>query len=287
MDKLTSLVSDAIETVTTVSENVQDVVEKTEEALGVGVPTANVTSIYFSSIDLKKAELVVEVLVTNPNSIAIPLTDISYLLDSNEKKIVSGSITDAGTIPANGSETIKVPVTVVYEDLMAISSDMKAGTVIPIRFKVEMIADVTGLGKITLPIEQTAEIPIPYTPEIDLEKITLDKFSFEETVMTIHLKLESKTDFDMIITAVDYQVSLAGNDIGGGGITVSTKTDESGISYIDLPMNFRPKDYGTALWDIIRGTGTGYAIEGNITLDTPFGSMKLPISKEGSTTLFK
>ena len=38
---------------------------------------------------------------------------------------------------------------------------------------------------------------------------------------------------------------------------------------------------------MIRGEGTGYSIKGNINVDTPFGSFKLPITKEGATTCIK
>ncbi|OAY71907.1 hypothetical protein ACMD2_22942 [Ananas comosus] len=38
---------------------------------------------------------------------------------------------------------------------------------------------------------------------------------------------------------------------------------------------------------MIRGRGTGYTIKGNVDVDTPFGRMKLPISKEGGTTRLK
>ena len=38
---------------------------------------------------------------------------------------------------------------------------------------------------------------------------------------------------------------------------------------------------------MIRGKGTGYSMKGNINVDTPFGSMKLPITKESGTTRIK
>jgi hypothetical protein len=56
---------------------------------------------------------------------------------------------------------------------------------------------------------------------------------------------------------------------------------------MQVPFSFRPKDFGSAVWDMIRGRGTGYTIKGKIDVDTPFGNMKLPISKEGGTTRLK
>jgi hypothetical protein len=67
----------------------------------------------------------------------------------------------------------------------------------------------------------------------------------------------------------------------------STKIDKYGNSCIDVPITFRPKDFGSALWDLIIGKGTGHPMKGHINVDTPFRAMKFPISKEGATTIHK
>ncbi|RZB67314.1 Late embryogenesis abundant protein Lea14-A isoform A [Glycine soja] len=270
-----------------VKDFIHDIGEKIEEAIGFGKPTADVTAIHIPSINLHKADLVVDVLIKNPNPVPIPLIDIDYLVDSDERKLVSGLIPDAGTIGAHGEQTVKIPVTLIYDDIKQTYADIKPGSIIPYRVKVSLIFDVPILGRLTLPLEKTGEIPIPYKPDIDLEKIHFERFSFEETIATLHLKLENKNDFDLGLNALDYEVWLGDVSIGGAELTKSAKIEKSGISYIDIPITFRPKDFGSALWDMIRGRGTGYTMKGHIDVDTPFGAMKLPISKEGGTTRLK
>lgn len=270
-----------------VKDFIHDIGEKIEEAIGFGKPTADVKAVHIPSINLEKAELVVDVLIKNPNPVPIPLIDIKYLIESDGRKLVSGLIPDAGTIHAHGEETVKIPVTLVYKDIKDTYDDIQPGSIIPYKIKVDLIVDVPVFGRLTLPLEKTGEIPIPYKPDVDLEKIHFERFSFEETVAVLHLKLENKNDFDLALNALDYEIWLAGVSIGGAELTKSAKIEKSGISYIDIPFTFRPKDFGSALWDMIRGKGTGYTIKGNINVDTPFGAMKLPISKEGGTTRLK
>ncbi|GAB4858970.1 hypothetical protein Ancab_010442 [Ancistrocladus abbreviatus] len=270
-----------------VQDFIQDIGEKIEEAIGFGKPSADVTGIHITEINLEKAEIVVNVLIRNPNPVPIPLSDINYLIESDGRKLVSGLIPDAGTIHAHGSETVKIPVVLVYDDIKKTYDDIKPGSVIPYKIKVDLIIDVPVFGSITIPLEETGEIPIPYKPDIDLEKIHFERFSFEETVAVLHLKVENKNDFDLVLKSLDYEVWLAGISIGGAELEKSTKIDRNGISHIDIPVTFRPKDFGSALWDIIRGKGTGYSMKGNINVDTSFGAMKLPISKEGGTTCLK
>ncbi|KAL3507010.1 hypothetical protein ACH5RR_032392 [Cinchona calisaya] len=270
-----------------VKDFIQDIGEKIEETIGFGKPTADVTGIHIPSINLEKAEIVADVLVTNPNPIPIPLIDINYLIESDGRKLASGLIPDAGTIHAHGSETVKIPLVLIYDDIKSTYDDIKPGSIIPYKIKVDLIVDVPVFGRLTLPLEKTGEIPIPYKPDIDLEKIHFERFSFEETVALLHLKIENKNDFDLGLNALDYEVWLSDVSIGGAELQKSAKIDKNGISYVDIPITFRPKDFGSALWDMIRGKGTGYTLKGHINVDTPFGAMKLPISKEGGTTRLK
>ncbi|KAL6578214.1 hypothetical protein OROMI_010542 [Orobanche minor] len=270
-----------------VKDFIQDIGEKIEETIGFGKPTADVSRIHITHINLEKADIVVDVLVKNPNPVPIPLIDIDYLIESDGRKLVSGLIPDAGTIHAHGSETVKIPICLIYDDIKSTYADIKPGSIIPYRVKVDLIVDVPVFGRLTLPLEKKGEIPIPYKPDIEIDKIRFDKFSFEETVATLHLKLENKNDFDLGLNDLDYEVWLCDVSIGGAELAKSARIEKNGISYIDVPITFRPKDCGSALWDMIRGRGTGYTMKGNIHVDTPFGAMKLPISKEGGTTRLK
>lgn len=270
-----------------VKDFIHDIGEKIEETIGFGKPTADVTAIHIPKINLERADLVVDVLVTNPNPIPIPLIDINYLIESDGRKLISGLIPDAGTIQAHGSETVKIPVSLIYDDIKSTYNDIKPGSIIPYKIKVDLIVDVPVFGRLTLPLEKTGEIPIPYKPDIDLERIHFERFSFEETVAILHLKLENMNDFDLGLNGLDYELWLSDVSIGGAELSKSAVIGKKGITSIELPITFRPKDFGSALWDMIRGRGTGYTMKGHIDVDTPFGAMKLPISKEGGTTRLK
>ncbi|KAL4631765.1 hypothetical protein ACB092_04G002000 [Castanea dentata] len=189
-----------------VKDFIHDIGEKIEGAIGFGKPTADVTGLHIPSINLEKAEFVIEILIKNPNPVPIPLIDTNHLIESDGRKLISGLIPDAGTIQAH------------------------------------------------------------------------------ETVAVLHLKLETKNDFDLGLNDLDYEVWLCDESIGSVDLQKSANLVKIGITYIDIPITFRPKDFSSALWDMIRGKGTGYSMKGNINVDTPFGSMKLPITKEVGTT---
>ncbi|KAG9136215.1 hypothetical protein Leryth_003810 [Lithospermum erythrorhizon] len=270
-----------------VKDFIHDIGEKIEGTIRFGKPTADVSEIHIPCINLKKADIIVDVLVKNPNPVPIPLIDINYLIESDRRKLVSGLIPDTGTIHAHGSETVKIPITLIYDDITNMYDDIEPGNIIPYRIKVDLIVDVPVLGRLTIPLEKTGEIPIPYKPDIDVEKVKFEKFSFEETVAVLHMRLENMNDFDLGLNKLDYEFWMSDISIGCAELAQSQTITKKGVGYIDIPITFRPKEFGSAMWDMIRGKGTGYTMKGHIDFDTPFGAMKLPITKEGGTTRLK
>ncbi|XP_068655734.1 desiccation-related protein At2g46140-like [Aristolochia californica] len=270
-----------------VKEFIHDVGEKIEETVGFGKPSASVAAVHIPSIDLKHADLVIDVLVSNPNPIPIPLVDVKYLIESDGRKLMQGLIPDAGTIHAHGTETIKVPVTLIFDDIKETYKDIKSGSVIPYKVAVELIVDLPVFGNISLPLETTGEIPVPYKPDVDLMKVKFTSFSFEETTAMLHLKVDNKNDFDLGLNALEYEMCLAGVSIGGARLSKSANIDKNGYGMIEIPITFKPKDFGSALWDMIRGKRAGYSMMGTIDVDSPFGPMNLPFKREGGQTKLK
>lgn len=72
-----------------------------------------------------KVDLIVDMLISNPNPIPIPLVDIDYLVESDCRKIVSGLIANVGTIHSHGLEAIKILVALIFHDIKSTYDDIK------------------------------------------------------------------------------------------------------------------------------------------------------------------
>ncbi|KAG0542495.1 hypothetical protein BDA96_02G109100 [Sorghum bicolor] len=175
-----------------VKDFIQDVGEKIEEAVGFGKPTADVTGIHIPHVSLEKIELIVDVLIANPNPVPIPLVDIEYLIESEERKLVSGTIPDAGTIHAHGSETVKIPFLLIYDDIRSTYKEIEPGSIIPYKVRVVLHIDIPVIGRISIPLEKNGEIPVPYKPDVSIDKIKFEQFSFEESTAILHLNWTTK-----------------------------------------------------------------------------------------------
>lgn len=87
------------------------------------------------------------------------------------------------------------------------------------------------------------------------------------------------------IKSLNYDLSIANVSIGKASLTQASTIKGNDSGKLQLPITFRPKDFGGAVWDMIRGKGTGYAMTGSLEVGTPFGPMHLPFDKSSRTTL--
>jgi hypothetical protein len=101
-----------------------------------GKPDADISGFHLPVINTQRAEVIIDVLITNPNPIPIPLLDMIYDISSDGRKLCSGTIPDAGTVHAHGSETIKIPLTLIYKDIVDTFDDIEPGQIIPYLVKV-------------------------------------------------------------------------------------------------------------------------------------------------------
>ncbi|KAK6916365.1 Late embryogenesis abundant protein, LEA_2 subgroup, partial [Dillenia turbinata] len=260
-----------------VTDSIHDIGKKIEGAIGFGKPTASISEIDIPKIDLERAEIVVDVLITNPHPDPISLIISIYLIESEGRKLISGLIPHDGTIKPHGSETVKISVTLIYDDIKNTYDDIKPGSIIPYEIKVDLIVVVPIIGRIAIPLEKEGKIPIPPCKlDIDVKKIHFQTSSSGETVAILHLKLENKYDFDLGIVSLVYTLSLAGQSIQDKKNLESTNiVKKSGASSMEIPITFKDPS-------VLRGKAeVSYTMEGHIEVDRPFGRMKLPISKEG------
>ena len=68
-----------------------------------------------------------DVNVTNPNSGALPLTTADYKLGVSGANLLDGKVKPEGSLPANGSRAIALPVTVTFENLLGAEKAIQAG----------------------------------------------------------------------------------------------------------------------------------------------------------------
>jgi len=87
--------------------------------LQVEKPSAAVKAMSVKDVNNSGFTMNFDVEVSNPNTVALPFTNADYKLALGGVQVVDGKAKPDGAIPAKGSKSVAVPVTLSYENLLA------------------------------------------------------------------------------------------------------------------------------------------------------------------------
>ena len=131
--------------------------------LNVQKPTAAVTGMAVKGVDAKGFTMNFNVDLKNPNTMALPLTAADYKLDLAGMNVLDGKAKPEGSIPAGGSKSIVLPVTMTYENLLAAEQGIvKSGGNVPYVLDggLSLNTGTPMLGDIRVPLQYNGTLPL-------------------------------------------------------------------------------------------------------------------------------
>ena len=131
--------------------------------LNVQKPTAAVTGMVVKGVDAKGFTMNFNVDLKNPNAMALPLTAADYKLGLAGMNVLDGKAKPEGSIPAGGSKSIVLPVTMTYENLLAAEQGIvKSGGNVPYVLDggLSLNTGTPMLGDIRVPLQYNGTLPL-------------------------------------------------------------------------------------------------------------------------------
>ncbi|KAJ0259129.1 Desiccation-related protein [Hirschfeldia incana] len=137
-----------------------------EKLANIPMPEATVDDVDFVRVTGQGADYHAKVSVKNPYPQSIPICQISYILKSDTRMIASGTIPDPGSLVANGSTVLDVPIKVPYSIAVSLMKDMFLDWDIDYQLDVGLTIDIPVVGDITIPVSTQGEIKLPSFADI-------------------------------------------------------------------------------------------------------------------------
>ncbi|HRP62552.1 MAG TPA: LEA type 2 family protein [Phycisphaerales bacterium] len=248
-------------------------------------PTVSYKTARLENLSIEGALLAFDVEVSNPYNVALPLTDMSYMLSSAGKQFLAGKAAMAGTVPAKGSRVVTLPANVRFADALAILTSITPGSVVPYSAALDVSVDAPGVGPLTLPLRAIeGEFPVPIPPLVSLTNIAWDSLSLDAAKATLNLNIVNRNQFAMGLQKMNYALSLGGHQIVSTSLNRSASFVAGGTGDIAIPISFSPRNLGLAAFNIFTGKGSSYDLVGDLNVSTPFGPITLPFQRQGDTT---
>ena len=247
-------------------------------------PSARLTGIHLKSLSLDAAQLALEVEVKNPYSVALPLVDIDYALSSEGQPFLSGQTQLGQAIPAGQTKAFTLPTTVRFLELLDVVKDVEPGTVVPYQANVGVSVDVPQLGLVRVPLQKDGQIPVPTVPSVELTRVDWKSLDLQKALAVLNLQLVNNNQFPVDLRQMGYGLSLAGKQVAEASVQHDGSFNPGQPRQIHVPISISPIQLGLAFFEILKGQGADYEISGNLDLDSPFGPMSMPYTRQGKTT---
>jgi len=137
-------------------------------------PKLTYQSTNIKNISFEKVDFDVVFDLENINPVAITAITTDYEIQLNNRRFVSGKKA-LNDVPGRGKTQLVLPVTLLYADLFngvanLVTAVGQGQKTIPYQVKGTLAAKVVGLIDFTVPIDQTAEVPLPEIPKEKLEQ---------------------------------------------------------------------------------------------------------------------
>jgi len=133
----------------------------TEKVVDIEKPEADVLDFSMADISRDGITYKAKVSIKNPYSHSIPICDISYSLKCASRLIGSGKVPDPGSLPANETIVLDVPVKVPHDALLSLMKDLGADWDIDYELELGLTVDLPIVGNFTIPITNKGQIKLP------------------------------------------------------------------------------------------------------------------------------
>ncbi|PON91155.1 Water stress and hypersensitive response domain containing protein [Trema orientale] len=137
-----------------------------EKVANVKTPEASVTDVDFKRVSLDSVEYLAKVSVANPYGHPLPICEISYTLKSAGRVIASGKIPDPGSLKAEDTTILDVPVKVPHSLLVSLARDIGADWDIDYELELGLTIDLPIVGDITIPLSRKGEVKLPTLADV-------------------------------------------------------------------------------------------------------------------------
>jgi LEA14-like dessication related protein len=126
-------------------------------------PTATFKAMNVTDVTAQGFTMAFDLDVANPNAVALPIQAADYKIGLAGVNVLNGKANPSGTIPANGSIPVKLPVTLTYENLLAAEQAIiKGGGDVPYSLDGGLAVE-TGmpmLGKLRVPLQYSGTLKL-------------------------------------------------------------------------------------------------------------------------------
>ena len=222
--------------------------------------------------------------VNNPNPIDVNLARFDYGLAFQEVEWLNGDDPDGLTLGASGSSELALPVAFKFQDLYDLVQAVRGQDNIDFGLQGSFGFD-TPAGPIDLPYNEAGDFPAPRKPEISLNGLKVQNIALSGADLNLKLDVDNSHGSKLGLAALDYDISLAGIDLGSGYIADLGAVEGDSQSRLTIPIHVDFLGGASALYSVLQGEKLDVDLQATMDVDTPFGVLPLSVNEFGQVNV--
>jgi len=261
------------------------------QQLNVKEPNARIKKVKITNLSLKKADLLFDIAVENPNNLGIHLSGMEYDLLLNGVSFLKGNKQSDLEIKANRIANIDIPISLSYKEVRDVVKSFANLDTIPYRLDLKIGVNLPVLGTIQVPVSKSGSFPNFKMPEISLDGIQLDKIKFSGADLNFKINIKNPNTFGFITNNLNYNLDVNGKNWIKGLLDSPIQIKKRSQQTINVPVSLDFFEMGSAVYQLLTGDSKlNYHLTGKADLNSELEFLKtftFPFDKSGKIDLTK
>jgi LEA14-like dessication related protein len=245
---------------------------------GAPKPRVRLADVRFAELALDHLTLEFDAEISNPYEVALPLVGLDVKLDHRSSRFLESDIPMSGSIPVGGKKVVTMPARVDFQAALALLEDLRPGGSVPYRAEVGVKVDAPVLGQLRLPLSHRGELGVPLPPSVEVTSVRLAELSLTQIRAECTLEAESANRFPVELSGLDYTFKVRNRALASTRITSPFSLEPGQKVSWTLPLSINPVQAGQIFLSLFKQDSLPYALQGNLTVGTPFGRLRAPLS---------
>lgn len=260
-----------------------------DRALEARKPAASVDGVRLAAIDFDRAELVFDVRIDNPNPVGLELAGFDYALDVAGRELLSGRRDRRLALPAEGAETIAVPVAIRFDRVAGTLGDLRGRDRVPYGLELGLDVELPVVGVRRVSAATEGNLPVPHRPDLELRRARVAELGLSGARLVLELAVANPNAFDLHLDRVGYALAVDGEPWAEGRASEAVRLAPRGRTTLALPLDVRFGVIGIGASELLRGGATAdyrlsVDIAGRAGLEG-FAGFSLPLERRGRIEL--
>jgi LEA14-like dessication related protein len=236
---------------------------------GIKEPVVKIESVDFGNVSFESLDLLFNIVVENPNQLAISLSSFDYELLLNEKTFVRGDQSEGMNLEAQSTNPVQIPVSLTFRDILESVQSVAQQDSSVYQFKSGFAFTLPVIGDVRIPVQRSGTIPVVKIPSMDVVNFRINNISFTGAEAVLALRLKNPNSFSLDLRKMHYAFSIDGVDVLKGETERTLAIKESDESIIEIPVAIRFADFGQTIYRILRGDQQAqFRFTGSTTFDS-------------------